>query len=94
MRIPFLWMPHMEATLTLEDVCSLLKISTQTGRNRLSRGEPMPPSFRTGRRRLFLASMVNEWLLARAQGHALPQPPLAPEISRRGRPRNESSRLA
>ena len=82
----------MEATLTLEDVCSLLKISTQTGRNRLSRGEPMPPSFRTGRRRLFLASMVNDWILERARAPGAQQPDA--EFVRRGRPRNESPRLA
>jgi len=56
----------MEQILTLEDVCTLLKISVQTGRNRLCGGAPMPPSFRTGRRRLFLASAVNAWILQQA----------------------------
>lgn len=87
-----LWMTHMEDTLTLEDVCSLLKISTQTGRNRLSRGAPMPPSFRTGRRRLFIASMVNAWILERARSQNTPHPEI--EVIRRGRPRNEAPRLA
>jgi len=75
----------MEHILTLEDVCSLLKISVQTGRNRLCRGAPMPPSFRTGRRRLFLASAVDRWILQQAEtgGAAVTEPP------RRGRPRHD-----
>lgn len=56
----------MERILTLEDVCALLKVSVQTGRNRLCRGDPMPPSFRTGRRRLFLESKVEAWILQQA----------------------------
>ena len=48
--------------LNLEDVCEHLKISIQTGRNRLSRGAPMPPSFRAGRRRLFLLTEVEKWV--------------------------------
>lgn len=48
--------------LNLEDVCEHLKISVQTGRNRLSRGAPMPPSFRAGRRRLFLFNEVEKWV--------------------------------
>jgi hypothetical protein len=48
--------------LTLEEVCCLLKITHQTGRNRLSLGLPMPPNFRVGRRRLFIASDVIVWI--------------------------------
>jgi Helix-turn-helix domain len=49
--------------LTLDEVCeNVLRISAQTGRNRLSRGLPMPPSFRVGRRRLFLVTDVDQWL--------------------------------
>ena len=49
-------------TMNLEDVCTLLKIDVSTGRNRLSSGAPMPPSFRVGRRRLFLKDEVEIWL--------------------------------
>jgi Helix-turn-helix domain len=55
-------MPKIEV-LTLDEVCeNVLRISAQTGRNRLSRGLPMPPSFRVGRRRLFLVTDVDQWL--------------------------------
>jgi Helix-turn-helix domain len=54
--------PKIEV-LTLDEVCeNVLRISAQTGRNRLSRGLPMPPSFRVGRRRLFLVADVDHWL--------------------------------
>lgn len=48
--------------LGLEEVCKTLKITIQTGRNRLSKGLPMPPSFRIGRRRLFIESEIEKWL--------------------------------
>ena len=53
-------------TMTLHDVCELLRITDQTARNRLSLGLPMPPSFKVGRRRLFLASEVQKWLSGQA----------------------------
>ena len=53
-------------TMDLEEVCALLKISPKTGRNRLFLGLAMPPSFRVGRRRLFLASEVEVWLQGQA----------------------------
>lgn len=52
--------------MTLAEVSQLLKISEQTARNRLSLGLPMPPSFRVGRRRLFLRSEVELWLTKQA----------------------------
>jgi hypothetical protein len=52
----------MMDVLTLNDVCKLLKITPQTGRNRLSMGMPMPPNFRVGRRRLFIATDVIDWI--------------------------------
>lgn len=59
-------MPKIEV-LTLDEVCeNVLRISAQTGRNRLSRGLPMPPSFRVGRRRLFLVTDVDQWLQQKA----------------------------
>ncbi|WP_373873642.1 helix-turn-helix domain-containing protein [Pseudomonas pseudonitroreducens] len=44
----------------------ILRISEHTARNRLSMGLPMPPSFRVGRRRLFLKQEVERWLAAQA----------------------------
>lgn len=52
--------------MTLLDVSRILKISEHTARNRLSRGFPMPPSFRVGRRRLFLTAEVEQWLARQA----------------------------
>ncbi len=48
------------------EVSQILKISEHTARNRLSMGLPMPPSFRVGRRRLFLKQEVERWLAAQA----------------------------
>lgn len=48
--------------MTLEDISKTLHISLGTARNRLSSGCSMPPSFRVGRRRLFLRSEVDAWL--------------------------------
>lgn len=51
-------------TMSLEDVCKLLKITVQTGRNRLSDQLPMPPSYKikSSRRRLFDSDKVEDWL--------------------------------
>lgn len=59
-------------TMSLEDVCELLKIDVSTGRNRLSAGSPMPPSFRVGRRRLFLKDEVETWLREQPKTNNLP----------------------
>ena len=48
--------------MNLNEVCKLLQITDQTGRNRLSSGMPMPPNFRVGRRRLFIAEDVINWI--------------------------------
>lgn len=40
-----------------------LHISPGTARNRLSRGEPMPPSVKIGRRRLFPSVELERWLM-------------------------------
>lgn len=53
-------------TMTLTEVSQILRISEHTARNRLSMGLPMPPSFRVGRRRLFLKHEVERWLAAQA----------------------------
>jgi Helix-turn-helix domain len=49
-------------TMTLEDVCNVLKITKATARNRLSQGLPMPPSFKVGRNRLFLKTEFYLWI--------------------------------
>ncbi|WP_083370337.1 helix-turn-helix domain-containing protein [Chromobacterium sphagni] len=51
--------------MTVTEVSQILRISENTARNRLSLGLPMPPSFRVGRRRLFLRSEVERWLAER-----------------------------
>lgn len=76
-------------TLDLEEVSKLLKISAATGRNRLFLGLPMPPSFRVGRRRLFLATEVERWLLDKAERQ---QAAATKPMPRRGRPRKGSNR--
>ena len=48
--------------LRIEDVSKRLCIAVGTARNRLCNGEPMPPSIRIGRRRLFLEADFNDWL--------------------------------
>ena len=48
------------------EVSQILRISEHTARTRLSMGLPMPPSFRVGRRRLFLKQEVERWLAAQA----------------------------
>ena len=56
--------------LDLSEVCKFLKITVDTARNRICRGEPMPPSFKIGRRWLFLASELDKWIEAQATTHA------------------------
>ena len=70
--------PKIEV-LTLDEVCeNVLRISAQTGRNRLSRGLPMPRSFRVGKRRLFLVTDVDQWLQQTAHFTATPNVPGEP----------------
>ncbi len=53
-------------TMTVAEVSQILRISEHTVRNRLSMGLPMPPSFRVGRRRLFLRLEVERWVAEQA----------------------------
>lgn len=53
--------------IDIEQVCVILHISPQTGRNRICLRQPMPPSFKVGRRRLFLEEEVNRWLVGQAK---------------------------
>jgi len=48
--------------LTLEQVSERMHIKAGTARNRLSRGEPMPPSVKVGRRRLFPEDEFDRWM--------------------------------
>jgi hypothetical protein len=81
--------------LTLEEVCGLLKITHQTGRNRLSLGLPMPPNFRVGRRRLFIATDVTDWITQQSESQVYSTQPIVEEvaIARRGRPTKASLHL-
>lgn len=53
--------------LTFEEIAERLHISVGSARNRLSRGEDMPPSFSVGRRRLFPEDDFNKWILEKMQ---------------------------
>lgn len=61
-------------TMTISDVSKLLHITEESARNRISAGQAMPPSFRVGRRRLFLRVDVEQWVAERI---TRPQPPTA-----------------
>jgi len=61
-------------TLTLSEISKMLRISDHTARNRLSMGMPMPPSFRVGKRRLFIKTEVEVWLEAQKTGPLSPGP--------------------
>lgn len=63
---------NTERYLTYEQVADLLFMSTGGLRNRHSRGEPMPPSVKIGRRRLFPESVFHDWLTEqRSKGDSL-----------------------
>ncbi|NIF78073.1 helix-turn-helix domain-containing protein [Paraburkholderia sp. Cy-641] len=47
---------------TLEEIASELHIAPATARNRLTLRQPMPPSIRIGRRRLFPAEEFERWI--------------------------------
>lgn len=51
--------------LTIEEVSSRLHIRVGTARNRLSRGDPMPPSVKIGRRRLFPIDELERWIMTK-----------------------------
>lgn len=82
-------------TMSLNDVCELLKITQQTGRNRLSMGMPMPPNFQVVRRRLFITEEVLCWIKQQS-GVDERSMTVAPENYPpllRGRPRKTTSAL-
>lgn len=65
-------MDTMNTTMTLRDISELLKISEQTARTRVRQGKAMPPSFKTGQRRLFLTLEVQKWLIAQTSASGGP----------------------
>jgi len=52
----------MKKYLTVEQVAETLQLTIGSVRNRISRGDPMPKSFRVGRRRLFPEDDFQEWM--------------------------------
>jgi predicted site-specific integrase-resolvase len=56
-------------TMTLKEVCKVLRISEGTARNRLSSGLTMPPSFKIGRHRLFLTVEFRKWIQEQENSH-------------------------
>lgn len=71
---------------TLEEIARELHIAPATARNRLTLGQPMPPSIRIGRRRLFPVDEFERWIalqMTRADaGEASPtEPSSLPDIA-------------
>ncbi len=52
---------------TLEEIARELHIAPATARNRLTLGQPMPPSIRLGRRRLFPVKEYEQWIAAQME---------------------------
>lgn len=81
----------MDRFYTVEEIAQLLHMSAGTARNRLSRGDDMPPSMRVGRRRLFPQTTTYNWCSRRITVDGdVPQDTLgytAALLRRRGRPR-------
>lgn len=59
----------MDRFYTVEEIAQLLRMSAGTARNRLSRGDDMPPSMRIGRRRLFPQKSLDQWCAGRTPVH-------------------------
>jgi excisionase family DNA binding protein len=81
----------MDPLLTIDEIAQILRMSIGTVRNRLSRGDAMPPSLRVGRRRLFPEQSLHRWSAKRMAGDDGTQPYTVgheTDLSRRlGRPR-------
>lgn len=75
----------MARLMTIEEVAKELRMPIGTVKNRISRGEPMPPSIRLGRRRLFPATAFDKWITSLVPD-PISEPPSAVK-SKRGRPR-------
>lgn len=71
---------------TLEEIARELHIAPATARNRLTLGQPMPPSMRIGRRRLFPVDEFERWIASQmmrpdANEMLLTEEPPVPGIS-------------
>lgn len=53
---------EQERFFSLKEIAGKLHISVGTARNRISRGEAMPPSIKIGRRHIYLESEFLAWL--------------------------------
>lgn len=58
----------MKPLYTIHELATALHLQPATIRNRLYRGEDMPPSIRVGRRRLFPEAQLEAWLQAHEVG--------------------------
>ncbi len=54
---------------TVDEIAKELHMSVGTVRNRLSQGEPMPPSVKVGRRRLFPEDSFQKWMKLRLESN-------------------------
>ena len=50
---------------TTKEAADKLHISIGTLRNRLSKGDPMPPSVKIGRRRLWPSEEFDRWIMSK-----------------------------
>lgn len=53
--------------LTLDEISQRLRMAPGTARNRMSRHDPMPPSVKVGRRRLFPEDKFDQWMEVRLE---------------------------
>lgn len=51
--------------LTVDELADVLHVAEGTIRNRLSAGEPIPPSITVGRKLLFPEAKLETWLMAK-----------------------------
>ncbi len=63
----------MSPFYTVDEVAALLRIAPATVRNRLCRGEDLPPSLRIGRRRLFPRDQFESWLDEQQTSQGIPE---------------------
>lgn len=78
--------------LTLEEMAAQLHWSPGTARNRISRGEPMPPHLKIGHRLLFPATDFEKWVESHiVQAESESKVVKSNKKSKLGRPRSESS---
>lgn len=54
---------------TIDDIAKELHMSVGTVRNRLSRGDPMPPSVKVGKKRLFPEDSFREWVQGKIESN-------------------------